>query len=164
MVSAEEGGTKAPDYLAGLEALTGKRMPMKQVAVERCSIDAILTTSPHSRADMVVHANKAVIDYISKNPEGVGFPVGSVLLKEKFPAGKPGSAATLITRMERVAMAGTVKDWKFSATSLKDGVPTGTQDAPSRCVVCHEDFEETSFVSPDSMELLREYVKKAPRQ
>lgn len=164
MVSAEEGESPAPGYLEGLQALTRKRIPMKKEAVQRCSIDAILTASPHVGADMVVHANQALIDYISKNPEGVAFPVGSVLLKEKFSPGKPGSPAILTTRMERVAMAGTVKDWKFSATSLQDGKPAGSLEAPSRCVVCHEDFEETSFVSPDSVELLKEFVKEAPRQ
>lgn len=66
--------------------------------------------------------------------------------------------------MERVAMAGTVEDWKFSATSLEDGKPTAKREAQSSCVVCHEDFEETSFVSPDSLKLLREYVKEAARQ
>lgn len=164
MVSAEEGGNPAPDYLAGLKALTEKRIPMKQAVVERCSIDAILGGSPHLRADMVVHANQALIDYISKNPEGVAFPVGSVLLKEKFTAGKPDSTAILTTRMERVATAGTVKDWKFAVTSLEDGKPKGTQEAPSSCVACHEDFEETSFVSPDSVKLLREYAKAESHQ
>lgn len=164
MVSAEEDGSQAPGYLEGLQALTGKRIPMKKVAAQRCSIDAVLTASPHVGADMIVHANKTLIDYISKNPEGVAFPVGSVLLKEKFPAETPDSSAILTTRMERVAMAGTVNDWKFSATSLEHGVPTVTSEDQSRCVVCHEDFEETSFVSPDSLKLLREYIKGAPGQ
>ena len=164
MVSAEEGGNPAPAYLAGLKALTGKRIPMKQAVVERCSIDAVLGASPHLSADMVVHANQVLIDYISKNPEGVVFPVGSILLKEKFTAGKPDSTAILTTRMERVAITGAVEDWKFSATSLTDGKPIGKQEAQSSCVVCHEDFEETSFVSPDSMKLLRAYMKDAPRK
>jgi hypothetical protein len=164
VVSAEEGKSPLPDYLAGLQALTGKRIPMKRAAAGRCSIDAVLTASTHSGADMVVHANQTLLDHIKKNPEGVGFPVGSVLLKEKFPVGKPQSMAILTTRMERVAMTGAVEDWKFSATSLVDGKPTGTREAPSSCVVCHEDFEETSFVSPDSVKLLREYVKEAPHR
>jgi hypothetical protein len=164
MASAGDGVVPKPGYLAGLHALTDKRIPMKRVAVERCSIDAILTGNPHSRADMIVHANQTLIDYISKNPEGVGFPVGSVLLKEKFPAGQPDSTAILTTRMERVAFKGAVEDWKFSATSLENGKPTGASNKPSSCVVCHEDFEESSFVSPDSLNLLREYVKDVARK
>jgi hypothetical protein len=64
--------------------------------------------------------------------------------------------------MERVTTAGTVKHWRFSVISLEDGEPKGTQEAPLSCVRCHEDFEETSFESPDSVKLLREHAKEEP--
>jgi hypothetical protein len=158
LLPSQAGEPKRPAYLEGLTALTDGRIPMNPAVSTRCSIDAILNGNPHQRADMVIYGNKILLDYIKAEPKGLAFPMRSVLLKEKYPPGEAKAEATLITRMERTATKGEIGDWKFSVQALDDSGTWGDQEALSRCQTCHEDYEDTSFVSKKSVELLQAFV------
>jgi hypothetical protein len=162
LMAADEGkqrGEKA--YLKGMRALSEKRIPMNRAVVARCSIDGILNGSPHATADMVIHGNGVVIEYVRKHPGGIGFPIGSVLLKEKFSPGQKDADAILITRMARTGNKGVVGDWVFSARAVGGGEAEGSAPELAKCATCHEDFEDTGFVSEKTVGLLRAFTGRA---
>ena len=158
-MSADHG--KAPAHLDGLTALTGKPVEFYEEPELPCSVGGggkgsglvpaapdVSKESPHHQFLILVHVNQVLLDYRRKNPKGTDFPIGSVLLKEKFAKG--AKAAHLYTRMERKSLKGEVKDWEFSAVSL-DGSEDPRSFKAARCMSCHDDFDETGFVSEASV-------------
>ncbi len=167
-MSADEG--KAPTHLNGLTALTPKPVEIYEEPELPCSVGGggggilpltpkVSKESPHHNFLILVYVNQVLLDYRRKNPKGTDFPIGSVLLKEKFAKG--AKAAHLYTRMERKSLKGEVKDWEFSAKSLN-----GSEDPRSfkaaRCMSCHDDFDETGFVSEASVFKMDSFLNPEP--
>lgn len=154
--SADDG--KSPAHLNGLTALTKKPVEAYEEPELPCSVGGssdvsglspkVEKESPHHKFLILVHVNQVLLDYRRKNPKGTDFPIGSVLLKEKFAEG--AKSAHLYTRMERKSLKGEVKDWEFSAMSL-DGSEDPRSFKAARCMSCHDDFDETGFVSEASV-------------
>jgi hypothetical protein len=168
---------KAPAHLNGLTALSNKPVEVYEAPELPCSIggggDGIFPVtpdgsfpvtpensekSPHHDFSIIVCVNQVLLDYRRKNPEGTQFPIGSVLLKEKFVTGT--TAAKLYTRMERKSLNGEVKDWEFSAKSLDQSENPESFKA-ARCMTCHDDFDETGYVSETSISQLESFLKPA---
>lgn len=158
MAVAEEKASAEKASLKDLTALSENRIPMNKAVVALCRIDSVLKSSPHASADMVIHGNDVVIEYVRKNPEKVEFPIGSVLLKEKFPPSQKDTDAILITRMERKGNKGVVGDWEFSAKAIGGDDAEGKPQELTKCATCHEDYEDTGFVSEKTVGLLRAYA------
>ena len=167
-MSAEEGKTRA--HLDGLTALTNKPVKIYEAPELPCSIGSSIDgaggifpatpedskESPHRNFSIIVYVNQVLLDYRRKNPEGIEFPVGSVLLKEKFAEG--AKTAHLYTRMERKSLNGEVKDWEFSAKSLDQSEDPRSFKA-ARCMSCHDDFSETGYVSETSISQMKSFLK-----
>lgn len=161
--SADDG--KSPAHLNGLTALTKKPVEVYEEPELPCAVGGASDgselwpkakkESPHHKFLILVHVNQVLLDYRRKNPKGIDFPVGSVLLKEKF--GEGAKTAHLYTRMERKSLKGEVKDWEFSAVSL-DGSEDPRNFKASRCMSCHDDFDETGFVSESSVFKMDEFL------
>lgn len=149
---------KAASHLEGLTALTVEPVEAYEEPELPCSVAGssdgsglspkVEEESPHLKFLILVHVNQVLLDYRRKNPKGTDFPVGSVLLKEKFAEG--AKVPHLYTRMERKSLKGEVKDWEFSAVSL-DGSEDPRSFKAARCMSCHDDFDETGFVSEASV-------------
>lgn len=157
---------KAPAHLNGLTALTDEPVEAYEEPELPCSVGGssgdsglspkVEKESPHHKFLILVHVNQVLLDYRRKNPKGIDFPIGSVLLKEKFAEG--AKSPHLYTRMERKSLKGEVKDWEFSAVSL-DGSEDPRSFKAARCMSCHDDFDETGFVSEASVFKMAEFLK-----
>jgi hypothetical protein len=168
---------KTPAHLDGLTALSNKPVEVYEAPELPCSVGSSIVggstievggvfpvtpegsaESPHRNSSIIVYVNQVLLDYRRKNPEGTQFPVGSVLLKEKFVKG--ATTAKLYTRMARKSLNGEVKDWEFSAKSLDQSESPASFKA-ARCMSCHDDFDETGYVSETSISLLESFLKPA---
>ena len=136
-----------------LVRLTEKPIAMQKAAAERCSIDAILNRSPHVDPAMHLYVNQATLDFLGKHADSTRYPLGTLLVKEKFQT-KDAEKAHLITVMEKVADDGKVDDWQFTMINLMDH--TVVKDGfPAACIKCHAAYGATGFVSGTTVPLLR---------
>jgi hypothetical protein len=165
LIGTSADDEKAPAHLIGLTALTDEPVEAYEEPELPCAVGGpsdgsepwpkVKEESPHHKILILVHVNQVLLDYRRKNPKSTDFPIGSVLLKEKFAEG--AKAPHLYTRMERKSLKGEVKDWEFSAVSL-DGSEDPRNFKASRCMSCHDDFDETGFVSESSVYKMDEFL------
>lgn len=167
-VAADHG--VAPAHLKDLTALTKVPVEIQEAPELPCAVGGggagtfpTVPTgskkSPHRNFSIMVHVNQVLLDYLRKNPGGTKFPIGSVLLKEKFAEGT--KTAHLYTRMERKTLKDNVEDWEFSAKSL-DGSEDPRSFKASRCMNCHDDFKDTGFVSDTSVSQMESFLHPDP--
>jgi len=166
-MSADEA--KAPPHLEGLTALCNKPVAVYEPPELPCAVGGVgggsflvnpenSRDSPHRNTSIIVYVNQVLLDYRRKNPKGTEFPIGSVLLKEKFVEG--ATTARLYTRMERKSLNGEVKDWEFSAKSLDQSESPDSFKA-ARCMSCHDDFDQTGYVSKMTISQMEAFLKPA---
>jgi len=137
--------------------ITPRRVPMKQALMTLC-MAAAPTNSPHADvAEILVYANPVAIEYRRQHPTEFNYPIGSKFVKEKFsqPVDKRPDMATI---MERHGDKGDVSDWRFAIVSLPDKIEL-PQTGRVSCAGCHEAYKDTGYVSNDSENALKRYLK-----
>jgi hypothetical protein len=137
--------------------ITPQRIPMKQRLMTFC-IAPRPSFGPHEdAAEILVYANAIAIEYRRAHPGEFDYPVGSKFVKEKFatPTAKQPDVATI---MERRNNKGDVSDWRFSIVSLPDKIELPMPGRVS-CAGCHQEYKDTGYVSNDSENALKQYLK-----
>jgi|SRR4051794_34740559 hypothetical protein len=137
--------------------ITPHRIAMKQALRTLCMAPRT-PQGPHSdAAEILVYANRAAIEYRREHPGDFDYPIGSKFVKEKFPspAAKQPDMATI---MERRAGNGDVSDWRFAIVSLPDKIELSMAGRVS-CASCHQEYKDTGYVSDDSENALKQYLK-----
>ncbi len=140
-----------------LTRITESKIDLEE-SVRLLCMDTRMYYGPHVTPGIHLYASPAAIEARRKNSTTRIYPVGSVLVKEKF-ATKEASESDIITVMEKVSMLGGINDWKFTMIRLADRsiVRDGFKVS---CVDCHSRFKESDFVSPGTDSLMSEYASK----
>jgi hypothetical protein len=121
-------------------------------------IDPGTTHGPHVRPGIHLYANPKAI--AARKPESATerFPVGSLLVKEKFDT-RQDATPSVITVMEKVADRAVIDDWKFymirisDRTIVRDGFKVS-------CRECHSHYSKSDFVSHVTDRILRTSAQK----
>lgn len=147
----------APTAGETLVQITPKRFPMRQSIMTDC-IAPQFHHGPHAdAAEILIYANPVAVEYRRQHPTEFNYPIGSKFVKEKYsnPAAKQPDIATI---MERRNDKGDVSDWRFAIVSLPDKIEL-PQTGRVTCAGCHQGYKDTGYVSNDSENALRQYLK-----
>lgn len=139
----------------GLVKITKERIAMDEEIRTLC-IGPERVVGPHAVAEVDLYVNPAVLDYRKANPGKFDYPIGSVFVKEKYPAAN-AREPDLATKMEKVRNSGTVADWVFSMHTLPEREPIEPKGRVS-CASCHERYERQGFVSGRSEAALVDFL------
>jgi hypothetical protein len=151
----------AQPHLEGMVKISTARRSLDLKMTTLCSADRVRSSGPHESSAVLVYANQKLIEYKKAHPEQSEYPLGSVLLKEKY-AGLKTAAPHLATIMRRTAEKGGINDWDFSVISLPDGKPQAmTTNEKAACADCHSKFEAQGFISHYSNSMLWSIGKDA---
>jgi Cytochrome P460 len=137
--------------------ITPKRIRMRPSMITDCYVPQT-EFGPHAdRPEILVYANPAAIEYRRKHPHEFEYPVGTTFEKRKFsrPTDEEPDMATI---MERRTDKGGVSDWRFALVSLADKMELPMSGRVT-CAGCHQNFKDTGYVSNDSENALRQYLK-----
>ena len=140
-----------------LVQITPERVPMKQALWTYC-IQPPTADSPHANAaEILVYANPVAVEYRRQHPREFAYPAGSKFVKEKYslPTDQQPDVATI---MERRGDKGDISDWRFSIVSLPDKIEL-PQTGRVTCAGCHQEYKDTGYVSNDSENALKRYLK-----
>ncbi|CAN5866795.1 hypothetical protein BH11VER1_BH11VER1_27090 [soil metagenome] len=140
-----------------LPRITERKIDLEESVIQLC-LDPKMYYGPHIKPGIQLYVNPTAIEARKKDSAARIYPIGSVLVKEKF-ATKEASEPDIITVMEKVSMLGGINDWKFTMIRLADRsiVRDGFKVS---CVDCHSRFKESDFVSTVTDSLLSEYASK----
>lgn len=142
--------------------LTGERIDMEKAVAMLCKRTAEMSSPPHAKSVIHLYANEVALEARRRSPEAAGaWPVGSVLVKEKFESAS-ASDPVLLTVMEKTASAGKVDDWQFYTVSLPGGA-TERSTSGSSCTECHVRYGKTGYVSSLTDGLLTAAAKRKPQ-
>lgn len=112
----------------------------------------------HYKPGIHLYANALAIEAREGGGEVIRYPIGSLLVKEKFDTTEDTNPS-IITVMEKTANEGRVEDWNFTMIRLADRSVV-TEGFKVSCVDCHNHYRRTDFVSSETSRLLEAYVKK----
>jgi hypothetical protein len=130
------------------------RIPIPQAQATFCFADI---NGPHQVPEILLYANPIAVDYRRRNPSKFDYPVGSKFVKEQFSAPDQPSP-DVATVMTRTKTTGEISDWEFTSLALPDRAQLGSANDES-CIDCHRGFAERGFISRESEEALRRYLK-----
>ncbi len=143
-----------------LTRLTAETRVEMAPQVSASCIGSVIDTGPHAAAAIHLYANDRAIDAMSHWTGGSRFPIGSLLVKEKFET-MTDPAPSGITVMEKVADRGSVDDWIFYAIRLPQ-VSIVRERGRISCEGCHSGYDKTDFVSAKTFSFLLAYANKRP--
>jgi hypothetical protein len=146
-----------PAVVEDLIQITPKRIRMRPSMVTDCYVPQT-EFGPHAdRPEILVYANQVAIEYRRKHPHEFEYPVGTKFEKKKFalPTDQEPDMATI---MERRTDKGGVSDWRFALVSLPDKIELPMTGRVT-CAGCHQNFKNTGYVSNESENALRQYLK-----
>lgn len=150
-----------PAHLEDMVKISPKRHSLDPKMMTLCASSTLFERGPHKNAEVLVYANHKVIDYRKENVERGDYPVGSVLLKEKY-ADLKVEKPHLATIMRRTGNDGGVDDWDFSMISLPGGKAVAmTANEKAACADCHGRFRTPGYLSIYSNALLWQVGKDA---
>jgi hypothetical protein len=136
--------------------------PQVSALCVRPVMDTFVGPGPHAKAAIRLYANDRAIEAVGRWTGGSRFPIGTLLVKEKFET-TTDSAPSGITVMEKVADQGKVEDWLFYAIRLPK-VSIVRERAKVSCEECHADNRLTDFVSAKTFSYLWAYARKQAGQ
>ena len=140
-----------------LVRITPQRIPLAEEVAVLC-ISPNAKYGPHlTGAEVHIYSNERVLDYRREHPNEYDYPIGSKFLKEKY-SNAGDTSPDVGTIMERHGAKGDISDWTFSIVSLPAKTPL-TPTGSVTCAECHERYKDTGYVSTDSEEALRKYLK-----
>ncbi len=128
-----------------LERVTPALVDMAPVVAARYKSDSMLGTNPHEKAKFYAFANAPAVLPLF-DPWGK-FPVGSLLVKEKF--GSDGTSQIFTGMWKReVGYFPELGDWEFFTV---DGAASKVLERGkvASCVSCHQEMTKGDFVSRD---------------
>ena len=128
-----------------LERVTPVQVDMAPVVAARCQSDSVLGVNPHEKAKFHTYVNGAAVLPMF-DPWGK-FPVGSLLLKEKF--GSDGASQVFTGMWKREAgYFPELGDWEFFTV---DGASSKVLERGklASCASCHEEKAKGDFVARD---------------
>jgi hypothetical protein len=105
-----------------------------------------------------LYANQAAVTAKRNAATATRYPVGSLLVKEKFES-KEASKPNLITVMEKITDTGSIDDWRFVMIRLKDRSIVQERSEAS-CKECHSRYKKSGFISPETDDLLAGFTDK----
>lgn len=142
-----------------LTRLTEKKIDVVADTRALC-IDPRGLHGPHLKPGILLYANDRVLE-ARRNPDGrERYPVGSLLVKEKFEDGGENTPS-IITAMEKIADEGRIEDWRFTMVRLSDRTIV-REGFKVSCVDCHSHYARNDFVSSVTDRLLSERAAKKP--
>lgn len=150
-----------------LAKINKKRIPQDLEQARRCIHFA--SDSPHGPNELNLFVNDVVIEYRKKNPRGHEYPAGSIFVKNKYyPGEKEPYSRTIMVKKKKEAgkekAKPSVTDWEFSSESLPSGKKEKmTKTAIQHCMTCHDNFDDTGYVSKRSEFSLLELLKIDPK-
>jgi hypothetical protein len=113
---------------------------------------------PHLEvAEVHIYANPVALEYRRAHPDGHEYPIGSKFVKEKY-SSVGDENPEVATIMERRSAKGDVSDWRFAIVSLPDKIELPMAGRIT-CASCHQDYKDTGYVSNESENALRQYLK-----
>jgi hypothetical protein len=140
-----------------LVRITPQRIPLAEEVAVLC-ISPSTRYGPHlGGAEVHIYSNERVLNYRREHPNEFDYPIGSKFVKEKY-SNAGDTNPDVATIMERCGAKGDISDWTFSMVSLPAKTPL-TPTGSVTCAACHERYQDTGYVSADSEEALRKYLK-----
>ena len=130
---------------SSLERVTPALVDMAPVVAARCKSELVLDPNPHEKAQFYTFANAAAVLPLF-DPWGE-FPVGSLLVKEKF--GSDGKSQLFTGMWKREdGYFPEVGDWEFFTV---DGAASKVLERGkvASCASCHQEMTKGDFVSRD---------------
>jgi hypothetical protein len=134
--------------------ISPERVPIPPIQLTFCIAQV---NGPHQVPEILLYANSIAIEYRRQNPSRFDYPIGSKFVKEKFSAtdqANPDAATVMV----RTKTSGEISDWEFTSVSLPARTPLGPVNDQS-CIFCHQSFADRGFISQESEEALRRYLK-----
>ena len=116
-----------------------------------------MVVGPHETPEVDIFVNDKVLEYRSENPDQFDYPIGSRFEKWKYPT-VGAKNPDIATVMVRTGSKGVIADWEFSMHSLPDRKNLKHTGRIS-CSECHARYKERGFISHESEEVLREFLK-----
>lgn len=139
-----------------LPRITETKIDLAESVSALCG-DPRLYDDPHIKPGIHLYVNPVAIEARKRKANSRRYPVGSLLVKEKFES-KDESAPSIITVMEKVTDTGKVDDWKFYMIRVADR--SIVRDAfKVSCIDCHSHYRKSDFVSTATNSLLSSYAK-----
>lgn len=157
ILSSPHGSQSSQDSLVretlkykSLEPLHKDLADMVEASQALCT-DPKVIHGPHLKPGIRTYINKKGLGGAKVHEQGVRFPVGTLLVKEKFDD-RASAIPTLATAMRKARPGRGADTWDYVMVSLATKRPVKPA-AP--CLGCHRRWEATDGISPQGAEWVR---------